>query len=75
MIKTKELFDEAISLPIEIRMQLVEKLLRSLNPTQKEIDKLWAKESERRIEEIKSCKVKTIPGEKVFKRIRDRLNA
>jgi putative addiction module component (TIGR02574 family) len=75
MIKTKELFDEAISLPIEIRMQLVEKLLRSLNPTQKEIDKLWAKEAERRIEEIKSCKVKTIPGEKVFKRIRDRLNA
>jgi len=75
MIKTKELFNEAISLPIEIRMQLVEKLLRSLNPTQKEIDKLWAKEAERRIEEIKSCKVKTIPGEKVFKRIRDRLNA
>jgi len=75
MIKTKELFDEAISLPIEIRMQLVEKLLRSLNPTQKTIDKLWAKEAERRIEEIKSCKVKTIPGEKVFKRIRDRLNA
>jgi putative addiction module component (TIGR02574 family) len=74
MIKTKELFDEAISLPIEIRMQLVEKLLRSLNPTQKEIDKLWAKEAERRIEEIKSCKVKTIPGEKVFKRIRDRLD-
>jgi len=75
MIKTKALFDEAISLPVEIRMQLVEKLLRSLNPTQKEIDKLWAKEAERRIEEIKSGKVKTIPGEKVFKRICDRLNA
>jgi putative addiction module component (TIGR02574 family) len=75
MIKTKALFDEAISMPIEIRMQLVEKLLRSLNPTQMEIDKLWAKEAERRIEEIKGGKVKTIPGEKVFKRIRDRLNA
>jgi len=75
MIKTKVLFDEAISLPIEIRMQLVEKLLLSLNPTQKEIVKLWVREAERRIEEIKSCKVKTIPGEKVFKRMRDRLNA
>ena len=75
MIKTKELFDEAISLPIEIRMQLVEKLLRSLNPTQKEIDKLWAKEAEKRVEAIGSGKVKTIPGEKVFKRIRDRLTA
>ena len=75
MIKTKELFNEAISLPVEIRTQLVEKLLLSLNPTQKEIDKLWAKEAEKRVEEIRSGKVKTISGEKVFKRIRDRLNA
>ena len=73
MIKTKELFDEAISLPIEIRTQLVEKLLLSLNPMQKEIDKLWSKEAEKRVEEIKSGKVKTIPGEKVFKKIRNRL--
>jgi putative addiction module component (TIGR02574 family) len=74
MIKTKELFDEAISLPIEIRTQLVEKLLRSLNPSQKEIDKLWTIEAEKRDEEIRSSKVKTIPGEKVFKKIRNRLN-
>ncbi len=73
MIKTKELFDEAGSLPIEIRTRLVEKLLRSLNPTQKEIDKLWAKEAEKRVDDIGSGKVKTIPGEKVFKKIRDRL--
>jgi len=75
MIKTKELFDEAISLPVEIRAKLVEKLLRSLNPSQKEIDKLWAKEAEQRVEEIKSGKVKTIPGERVFKKIRDRLSS
>ena len=74
MIKTKELFDEAISLPIEIRTQLVEKLLRSLNPSQKEIDKLWTIEAEKRDEEIRSSKVKTIPGEIVFKKIRNRLN-
>ncbi len=66
MIKTKELFDEAISLPIEIRTKLVEKLLRSLNPSQREIDKLWAKEAERRVDDIKTGKVKTIPGERVF---------
>ena len=74
MIKTKELFDEASSLPIEMRMQLVERLLRSLNPVQKEIDKLWAKEAEKRVEEIRSGKVKTIQGEKVFKKIRNRLS-
>lgn len=69
MIKTKEIFDDAISLPVEIRTKLVEKLLLSLNPAQKEIDKLWAKEAEKRVEEIRSGKVKTIAGEKVFKKI------
>jgi len=69
MIKTKEIFDEATSLPVEIRTKLVEKLLLSLNPSQKEIDKLWAKEAEKRVEEIRSGKVKTISGEKVFKKI------
>ena len=74
MIKTKEIFDEAISLPVEIRTKLVEKLLLSLNPSQKEIDKLWAKEAEKRVEEIRSGKVKTISGERVFKKILSRLS-
>ncbi len=74
MIKTKEIFDEAMSLPIEIRTKLVEKLLLSLNPSQKEIDKLWAKEAEKRVEEIRRGKVKTISGDKVFKNIINRLS-
>ena len=69
MIKSTELFDEAVSLPVEIKTQLVDKLLRSLHPVQKEIDKLWAVEAEKRVEEIKSGKVKTIPGDEVFKKI------
>lgn len=69
MIKTRELFDESVSLPVEIRTQLVDKLLRSLHPVQKKIDELWATEAEKRVEEIKSGKVKTIPGDKVFKKI------
>ena len=72
MINTKDLFDEAVSLPVEIRAQLVDKLLRSLHPFQKEIDESWAAEAEKRVEEIKSGKVKTIPGDEVFKRIPSR---
>jgi len=72
MIKSQELFDEAVSLPVEIRTQLVDKLLRSLHPVQKEIDELWAAEAEKRVEEIKSGKVKTIPGDEVFKKILSR---
>ena len=39
---------------------------------QKEIDQLWAVEAERRIDEVASCKVKTIPGEEVFRKVRER---
>ena len=73
MLKADELLDEAMSLPIELRAQLIEKLLSSLNPLQKEIDKLWAVEAERRVAEIESGKAKIIPGEQVFNKIRKRL--
>lgn len=69
MIKTQELFDEAVSLPVEMRAQLIDKLLQGIHPIQKEIDELWAAEAEKRVEEIKSGKVKTIPGDEVFKKI------
>jgi len=72
MRKDQELFDEAVSLPVETRAQLIDKLLRSIHPAQKEIDELWAAEAEKRVEEIKSGKVKTIPGDKVFKKILSR---
>ena len=75
MIKTEDLFDEAISLPVETRTLLVDKLLQSLNPTQTEIDVFWAKEAEKRVVEIRTGKVKTVPGEQVFRKIRDRLDS
>ena len=74
MIKTDELISEAMSLPVDIRALIVNKLLESLNPTRKEIDALWAAEAEKRIEEIRTGKVKTIPGEEVFKEIREKYN-
>jgi putative addiction module component (TIGR02574 family) len=73
MISTEELISEATSLPVDIRVQLVEKLLQSLNPTEKETDELWAAEAERRVQEIETGTVKTVPGDEVFKKIRDRL--
>jgi len=74
MIKTNELISVAESLPIEIKIQLIDKLLNSLHPSQTEIDKLWAKEAEKRVEEVESGNVKTIPGEDVFKEIQDRFS-
>jgi hypothetical protein len=63
----KKVFDEALSLPAEARMTLVEKLLTSLNlPTKPEIDRLWAEEAEQRIAQIDKREIKLVPGKKVF---------
>jgi putative addiction module component (TIGR02574 family) len=68
---TKKVIDEVLSLPADTRILLVEKLLNSLNlPTQVEIDRLWAKEAERRISQIDKGTVKLLPGKKVFSDIR-----
>lgn len=72
--KERDLISLVESLPVEMKTKLVEKLLDSLHPTQKEIDQLWEKEAERRVNEIKTGKVKTIPGEAVFQEIRDKFH-
>ncbi|MBP6003517.1 MAG: addiction module protein [Pyrinomonadaceae bacterium] len=69
---TMELFSMAGALPIKERSLLVERLLESMHPTDKEIDELWKIEVERRIDDIESGKVKTIPGDEVFAKIRER---
>jgi len=73
-MKTDKLMSIADSLPVDIKTQLIDKLLNSLNPTSKEIDELWKTEAEKRVEEIKNSKVKPIPGEEVFKEIRKKLS-
>jgi len=63
--------DEALSLPSNVRLSLVEKLLTSLNlPIDKEINRLWAEEAERRVSQIEEGKAKLVPGEEVFAKIR-----
>ena len=69
MIKTNQLISEIVLLPVEIRTLLADKLLESLNPPNKEIDELWAKEVKRRADDVEKGKVKTIPGDEVFKEI------
>lgn len=66
-----KVIDEALSLPADARIGLVEKLLVSLNlPTQPEIERLWAEEAERRLGEIDRGEATLIPGEEVFDKIR-----
>lgn len=69
---TLELFTMAEALPTEEKSLLVERLLESMHPTNKEIDELWKIEVEKRVDDIRSGKVKTIPGHEVFEEIRER---
>jgi len=62
------------SLPIEIKTKLIEKILNSLHPTPKEVDELWAQEAEKRLNDIKTGKVKPIPADEVFGEIQKRYN-
>ena len=75
MLKKDELIKEVISLPVDIRVRLIDKLLKSLNPSQEHIDKIWGTEAEKRVGEIKNGKVETISGEEVFKKIKNKYNS
>ena len=68
-MNTKQLINEAVSLPLEERALLVDSLLRSLNQPESEIDKIWACNAKRRLDELRSGRVKAIPGEEVFKKV------
>ncbi|HCA57552.1 MAG TPA: addiction module antitoxin RelB [Blastocatellia bacterium] len=70
--ETQDIIERAEMLPIDMKLELVDRLLESISPSQKEIDELWKIEIERRVEEVRSGKVKTIPGEQVFAEIEER---
>ena len=67
--QTMEITDMVDSLPIDMKLELIDRLLESISPTKKEVEEAWKVEAERRIEEVRSGKVKTIPMEEVFAEI------
>ncbi|MBZ4655965.1 MAG: hypothetical protein JG759_513 [Thermoanaerobacter sp.] len=68
-MKTEKLFSEIEYLPIDLKVKLVEKILLSINPIEKDIDKLWAEEAEKRLKAIETKKEKLISEEDIFKEI------
>ena len=65
----KDLIQEAEALPVEERALVVDSLLRSLNPPESKIDKKWAAVAAKRLKEVRSGAVESVPGEEVFARI------
>ncbi len=71
---TMNFTEEALLLPVEARIALVDKLLESINPHGGQaLDAFWAEEADKRAIEIESGAVRALNGEKVFAQIRQRL--
>ncbi len=67
-----EIIKEAELLPVEEITVVVDSLLRTLNPPNPEIDRKWAEVAKRRLEELRPDRVKPVPGDQVFARVRER---
>lgn len=72
MHNTEDIIQEAASLPVEERIIVVDSLLRTLNMPDPGIDREWAVVARRRLAELRSGRVKPVPGDHVFTRIRER---
>lgn len=72
-LNANQLLAEVDSLPLDLKTKLIEKLLSSLNPSEKSIEELWKQEVEKRVAEIESGKVELVEGKEVFQKIQARL--
>ncbi|CAM3450488.1 addiction module protein [Arcobacter aquimarinus] len=63
---TNEIIKEAINLKPQEKYLIIESLILSLNEPNKEIEKLWIEESEKRLEEYKNGNLETLSLEEVF---------
>ena len=70
---TKKIIEEALSLPVEERAMIAESLLRSLNMPNTDMDEKWTEVAKRRLQELRSGKVRAVPGDEVFAKALKRL--
>ncbi|MCX5827626.1 MAG: addiction module protein [Deltaproteobacteria bacterium] len=70
MTTTNNVFNEALTLRPSERAELIDKLLASLDKSDHEIEKQWAKEAEDRIDAYDQGKIKSIPLEEILNKCR-----
>ena len=68
-----EILQEAMTLPPEERLNLSQELYGSLmSDEEREIEEAWLDEVERRFADYEAGRTKTIPGEQVFRELREK---
>ena len=68
MAAYKELLEKILSLSLDEKAELVEQLMVSLEQPDKELDKLWIKEAEDRLDAHERGEIKAISLEEVLKK-------
>jgi putative addiction module component (TIGR02574 family) len=68
MATTNKILEEALTLKPAEKAELIDRLLSSLDKPDAEIDELWAKEAENRIDAYERGEIKAIALEKVLER-------
>ena len=72
MPSTKEIIEQVESLPVEERALLADSILKTLNPSNPEIDRKWGEMAKRRLDDLLSGRVMPLPGNEVLSRARER---
>jgi putative addiction module component (TIGR02574 family) len=72
--QVSELLEKALALSTQDRGLLIDRLIASLDEEVPEegVEAAWDEEIKRRIDDIRSERVKTIPGEQVLRRLKAR---
>lgn len=69
-LSNEQIVDGALSLPPEERAHLIDRLIESLDPSREsEHHDAWVAEIRRRIDDVRSGRVKPIPGDEAFDRV------
>ena len=68
--ESRKILEDALALPPTERALLVEEILASFDfPSRKEVDALWAKEAEDRLDAYEQGEMRSAPAQAVFDRI------
>jgi hypothetical protein len=68
----EKLIEQVLCLPAEERAEVAERALSSLEPSLSEIDQIWARDAEDRIDAFVRGEIPGIPAEDVFNEIKNR---
>jgi putative addiction module component (TIGR02574 family) len=68
-----EVLDKALALSVKERGLVINRLVESLDdePVEEGVEEAWASEIQRRVDDVRSGRVKTIPSKQVFRELEE----